>query len=158
MIMHTKKNKQAGFTLIELLVVILIVGILAAVGLPMYLGYAKDARMSEGKTLVGSLWTSLRGCSQSSGAACTATSQFPRIGLSSTGVSGNSQWTLSPGTATVSLTGADNNQYSLSVPLIATGSDVATTDLRVRFSYVLTNDPPGQFECSTAAVASYSAC
>jgi len=153
MIMHTKKNKQAGFTLIELLVVILIVGILAAVGLPMYLGYAKDARMSEGKSLVGSLWTAMRGCTQSTGVGCPASGEFTRIGVSSTGESGNSQWTLGPGTAEVSLTGTDNNQYDLTVPLIATGSGAATADLLVRFTYDLTN-----FECSTATVASYSPC
>jgi len=149
MIMHMKKNKQAGFTLIELLMVILIVGILAAVGLPMYLGYARDARMSEGKSLIGSLWTALRGCTQSTGVACAASGQFTRIGVSSTGVAGNNQWTVSPGTASVSLTGTDNNQYALSTNLVATGSDTATTGLLVHFIYDLSANPPGQFRCSS---------
>ena len=46
-----------GFTLIELLIVILIVGILAAVATPLYLGYIKDAKTAEAKAVAGSLWT-----------------------------------------------------------------------------------------------------
>jgi len=155
MIMHTKKNKQAGFTLIELLVVILIVGILAAVGLPMYLGYAKDARMSEGKSLIGSLWTSLRGCAQSTGQDCPAIGQYARIGVDgTTGDTGNGQWTIGPDNATVSLTG---NVYGLTNgPIVATGMLNEVTDqLWVSFTY---DGQTGQFECSTDNGANTTPC
>ena len=49
-----------GFTLIELLIVILIVGILAAVATPLYLGYIKDAKTAEAKAVAGSLWTAVQ--------------------------------------------------------------------------------------------------
>jgi len=159
MIMHTKKNKQAGFTLIELLVVILIVGILAAVGLPMYLGYANDARMSEGKSLIGSLWTAMRGCTQSTGAGCAASTQFVRIGVSSPGgATGNNQWVLSPGAASVNLTG---NVYGLTAgPILATGvAGEVTAGLVVSFTYdVATQNPPGQFQCSSDGGTTSSLC
>ncbi len=156
--MIRKKNKQGGFTLIELLMVILIVGILAAVGLPMYLGYAKDARMSEGKSVIGSLWTAMRGCTQSTGLACTASTQYTRIGVSPTGATANGQWQIpaTAGAATVILNAS--NQYVLSASLQADGAATATTNLSVQFAYLATADPPGSFSCSTAATASYSPC
>ena len=45
-----KHPAQAGFTLIELLVVIAIIGVLAAVGMPMYQGYQANAKVNATKS------------------------------------------------------------------------------------------------------------
>ncbi len=49
------KRQEAGFTLIELVVVIIILGILAAVALPKFMGLSKDARVSVVSGLSGSV-------------------------------------------------------------------------------------------------------
>ncbi len=49
------RNPETGFTLIELLVVIVIIGVLAAVSLPSFLGQAAKAQQSTAKVYVGSM-------------------------------------------------------------------------------------------------------
>ena len=144
-----RKRNQKGFTLIELLMVILIVGILAAVGLPMYLGYAKDARMSEGKTLLGSLWTAMRGCAQVTPTVpCPDTAQYTRIGVdATTGISPNDQWDIG---ATGSVTLAADNTYTLTGFLSTVGNATNTNNLEVRFGYA---GGVGTFTCSTDGTA-----
>jgi prepilin-type N-terminal cleavage/methylation domain-containing protein len=53
-------NNQHGFTLVELMIVIVIVGILAAVAIPIYQGNIKKAKMSECDAALGTIRTALR--------------------------------------------------------------------------------------------------
>jgi type IV pilus assembly protein PilA len=53
-------EKRKGFTLIELMVVIFIVGILAAVAIPIMRGRIDSAKWSEGKAAAGSIRTAAR--------------------------------------------------------------------------------------------------
>jgi type IV pilus assembly protein PilA len=53
------KRINFGFTLIELMIVVVIIGILAAVGIPQYQNYVARAQVAEGFSLAGGLKTAL---------------------------------------------------------------------------------------------------
>lgn len=62
-------EKRKGFTLIELMVVIFIVGILAAVAIPIMRGRIDSAKWSEGKAGAGSIRTAARAFCAEKGSA-----------------------------------------------------------------------------------------
>jgi type IV pilus assembly protein PilA len=53
-------NKNSGFSLVELMIVIVIIGVLAAVAVPIYNNNVMKAKMSEADAALGSIRTQLR--------------------------------------------------------------------------------------------------
>ncbi|MEE8186769.1 MAG: prepilin-type N-terminal cleavage/methylation domain-containing protein [Nitrososphaerales archaeon] len=56
----THLTKKEGFSLVELMIVLVIVGILAAIAVPIYTNQAKKARMGEADAALGTIRTQLR--------------------------------------------------------------------------------------------------
>lgn len=80
-----KSNK--GFTMVELMVVVLIVGILAAVAVPLMSGRIDASKWSEGKAAMGTIASALRAYAAEKGSFSSAPT-LAEIGLSNNDLDG----------------------------------------------------------------------
>jgi type IV pilus assembly protein PilA len=143
------RKTEAGLTLIEMLIVVLLVGILAAVAAPLYLGYTKDAKLSEGKALAGSVWTALQAVAQQScGVAQNVSSVYSKAGL----VNGNTvpaRWAVSPGGATLNLDCATLAYTLTGGPVFINGTATDTNTLQINLDWNSTATPPAVLSCNS---------
>lgn len=51
----TPPGRRAGFTILELMIVVMIIGVLAAIGIPRFLRYQLKSKSAEGKTNLGAI-------------------------------------------------------------------------------------------------------
>jgi len=70
MLKNNKKSK--GFTLVEVIVVAVIVGVLAAVAIPLYLNYVNDSRLQSATNVAGAAAVFCAACKNSGDTATIA--------------------------------------------------------------------------------------
>ncbi len=57
-------QEERGFTLIELMVVVIIIAVLAAIAIPLYTGYIRNARTTEATARMGAIMTAAKAYAQ----------------------------------------------------------------------------------------------
>ena len=80
-------NEEKGFTLIELLVVILIIGILAAIALPAFLGQRQKGQDAEAKSNARNIVSHMESCYtvNETYAGCSTSSDITNSGIPTSG-------------------------------------------------------------------------
>jgi type IV pilus assembly protein PilA len=119
--LRNRAQDEKGFTLIELLVVILIIGILAAIALPAFLGQRARAQDTEAKSSVRQAQTAMETWYTDNQNYSATKAQLIEIESSLAAAPGTNGVTVTPGTADYSLSVTSKTGNPFVITKAATG-------------------------------------
>lgn len=130
------KRMQQGFTLIELMIVVAIIGVLAAIALPMYQDYVAKAQVTAGLA-------DIRG-------AVTAYEEMIQSGTSKTPSAADIGLSTSTPRCNISVTGTTTAASGQTIVCTLKGNPKIATK-----TVTLTRNSSGQWQCTSTADAKY---